>query len=134
MFTSYTSYKSLIKNLKRSRKIVIHDSVLPLAEKLAKLEHVKMNDETTALHIPGPDEKPIVKLVTNRVLRYKPPQQKVIGEIVTSSGVRHSVVDCTAYPSYAIFFIVEGMHGTFGINSERVASYTPVQVQAKAVA
>lgn len=120
MYTIYRNYKQLIQHVKRAKKIYIHDSVLPIAEKLVTCKGITISLE-------------IENSKAMRVMRYTAPKQSIIGYArVDWAGTGNFA--CKLYDVVAIrenHILVDTGYGIVGVKKTRCQGFNlPLQVAA----
>jgi hypothetical protein len=114
MYTIYRNYKQLIRHLKHTKQVVIHDSILPIANKIEGLRGISMILEAL----------PSGQVV--RVMRYTPPQRPLLGTVQLPKGGVYPVVGVKASPHTGINYLMIdlGQDRIIYRNQEQVEMYT----------
>lgn len=79
MYTMYRNYSQLIKDVKRRKKVIIHNDIKHIAEKVATCKHITMQTE-------------LIGMTLETVLRYNAPAPDAIGTATLPNGVTYPVI------------------------------------------
>ena len=95
MYTNYRNYDQLIRHLKHSKMVYIHDNLVKdltdprsIVGRVLKCKNVSMAMETETITF---EDKTTVS-ITRRVMRYTPKKPSAIGYAVMPNGITYPVI------------------------------------------